>query len=274
MADTFCYLVDRTTGRLVEHHRATFSGAAQIARELWHASTRFERPGYRIVIDNRLEEARHHVRIDIADHGATPGITADFELLEDLAAYQPLIAVLPINDPRRPLYTHKNVCPVRGWLRVRDRRIDFDPDHDLVLIDVQKTYYPYRTFWKWAAFAGYTADGHCVGLNVVENLIKDDDVHNENGLWVDGRFSPWGAVRFFFDESDLSAPWIIETVAGIDHLVFTPVGERAGKINTGLVMSDYHQPYGTFSGVVTDANGVVYEIDEVVGVTEHHVARF
>ncbi|MDP8223139.1 MAG: DUF2804 domain-containing protein [Candidatus Lernaella stagnicola] len=274
LGTSFCYFVDRSTGTHVEHNRQTSSRKVRVAGELWNDTCLFEQPGYRIEILNRLDTGRHLVNIAVSAQGDLPEITAEFEMLADLTATEPLIVVLPIDGKNRPLYTHKAPCPVRGTMNLGGTLVEMTPENDFAMLDVQKTFYPYRTFWNWATCVGRNAEGRSLALNLVENIITDDERYNENCLWVDGKLTPWSAVRFQFNDKDLMAPWHIETTDGRCRLDFHPQGERQEKINFGIVLSDFHQPYGLFSGTVVDAQGTEHEIKDFYGVCERHLARF
>lgn len=273
LASSFCYVLDRKTGKRVEHHSDRPGCVGSVSQTLWHEDFALAHGGYEITIGNRLDEGRHRARVAIAEKRGTPAITADLEALVDLTKNQPLIVVLPISE-NRPLHTHKMLCPVQGSVTVGDREYTLDAKTDVVLIDVQKTYYPFDTQWMWATCGGYDADGHLLGLNLVQNMITDDEQFNENGLWADGRLSMWGAARFTVDKSNILGPWRVRTTDGRCDLTFTPQGERAGKINLGVIKSDYHQPYGVFNGTVVDDDGRSFELRDFFGVTELHIARF
>jgi len=275
LGNSFCYFVDRRQGRHFEHSRQTPGGRGlRVARELWDDDCFCQARNYAIHIENSLEAGRHRITVDIKKTRRLPAIKAEFELVEDLKQTQPLIVALPINRPNRPLYTHKAVCRVRGEMTLDATRVEFDEGRDLAMLDVQKTFYPYSTHWNWATCAGYDRSGRLLALNLVQNMIEDDEQHNENCLWANGALTPWSAARFTFDPAALLAPWHIETTDGKCRLTFTPQGERSEKINLGLIVSDFHQPFGLFSGTVVDADGVAYEIKDFYGVCEHHLARF
>jgi hypothetical protein len=273
MANSFCYVVDRETGEYVEHHREAFSRAAKLAQELWNDSCRFKKRGYSVEVDNRLEQGLHRAKIDIAGSPKKPGIRADLSILEDLEKIQPLIPVLPISE-NRPMYTHKAAVPVRGEIRLGERKIVLDESTDVALVDVQKSFYPYNTSWRWATCAGHDRTGRMIALNLVQNMIPNDDTNNENCLWVDGQLSTWKGARFSLDASRILDPWHIETTGGECKLDFLPQGERAGKMNFGFLKSDYHQPYGVFRGSVMDSGGTQHRVEDFFGVTELHHARF
>jgi len=273
LGNSWCWVADRGTGTFVEHARETAATAVRTARTLWDDGCSFRAGGYEARIDNRLSQGRHHVEVRIAARGGRPAIEAVLDLDADLARMQPLELVEPV-APERPLYTHKSASPVSGFLRVGDRRYELDPARDAALLDVQKTYYPYRTFWKWATFAGRAADGRLVGLNLCQNLIADDEAFNENVLWDGGRMTPLAAARFEFDPADTMKPWRMRTTDGKVDLVFTPTGRRVGHINAGILLSDYQLGYGTFAGTLVLDDGSRFEVPGFPGVVENHVARF
>jgi len=272
MAVSFFYVFDRHTRKIIEHKRTTLQrGAIQVPDQLWHGDGFFRQPGYRICMENRLRSGEHALTISITD---PPAVCGTFTVFENLQRCQPLIAVLPVNDYRRPLYTHKAACPVEGELRIGDQSYILDPTRDWVLIDVQKTFYPHNAFWKWVTFAGRDQDSTPVAVNLTQNMIRDDTTWNECCAWVDGRLVRLGAARFDYDPGALLAPWTVTTSCGRISLTFAPEGERADQINVaGLIRSDFHQPFGTYSGVIVDDAQQQHIVDGVFGVAEHHILR-
>jgi hypothetical protein len=122
LAISFCYVVNRRTGQLVEHKRAAFlRGAVHVPEQLRRGDGFFRQPGYRIDLQNHLDDSVHQVRVDIAASRRQPPIRAALVVREDTARFQPLIAVLPLNDHRRPMVTHQNACPVEGHLQVGEQ---------------------------------------------------------------------------------------------------------------------------------------------------------
>ena len=102
-------------------------------------------------------------------------------------------------------------------------------------------------------------------------MIRDDEHWNECCLWVNGQLNLLGAARFEFDPADTRQPWRIVTTDGRVNLIFTPETERAARIDAaGLVVSDFHQPLGTYHGTVVDEAGQVHAMDGVFGIAEYH----
>jgi hypothetical protein len=273
MGTSFFYAFNRKTGEFFEHERTSVGAPLGVARELMHGECYYRNLGYRMEFENRLDSGMHRLRAEIKGKGRKPAIDAEIFVLEDLVRFQPLVVVSPVG-PNRPLYTHKSACPVEGKVKLGDRLVVLDPDRDVALMDVQKTFYPYNTFWKWTTFGGRDADGRLIGMNACQNFIADDERYNENCTWVDGEITLASATRFAYDEDALLEPWKITASGGDMDLEFKPEGQRQGKINFGVLMSDFHQPFGTFSGTMAGPGGSTVEVDGPFGLCEHHLARF
>lgn len=274
-ATSFCYVYDRQTHQLIEHNRAALSrGARHVPEQIRHDDGYFRQPGYYIQLHNQLNEGVHHLGIEIRGQRHLPPIQAEFIVHEDLARFQPLIAVLPVNDYRRPMYTHKSACPVEGYLRVGDRSWVLSTGQNWALTDTQKAFYPYHTFWKWAAFAGMDQEGVPVAINLTHNMIRDDEEWNECCAWVNGRLNLLSAARFEYDPAAIQHPWHIFTNDSRVDLRFTPEGERADRVNiAGVVRSDVHELLGTYDGYFVDHQGQRHTIKDVFGLAEHHLMQ-
>lgn len=273
MAVSFFYVFNRKTGEFFEHSRTGVGNPVRVARELMHGECYYRHLGYRMEFDNRLDNGVHRITAEIRQSRGKPSIKADLRLLEDLDRFEPLVVVSPVGL-NRGLYTHKAACPAEGVVEIGGKKVVLDPVKHVGLMDVQKTHYPFDTFWKWSTFAGYDGDGRLIAMNVCQNFIEDDEQYNENCTWVDGKLTPMSAARFTYDENDLMAPWNVRTTGGELDVEFTPAGERVGKINLGLIMSDFHQPFGSFEGTMKGPDGETVRVDGQFGVCEHHLARF
>jgi hypothetical protein len=157
---------------------------------------------------------------------------------------------------------------------VGDRTYSFTEDEGIALIDVQKTFFPYRSYWNWATCGARDEEGRIIALNLSQGININEEEYNDGCLWVDGRMSILGPARFTLDEKAVLEPWHVETTNRSCLLDFDPEGERRGKVNALLVMSDFHQPYGTFRGTALDSDGRIHEIGDYFGVVEHHLARY
>ncbi len=272
-AVSFVYFYDRERNKRYEHSRQAQGGAARIARQLYSDYCAFSRRGYSMRYENRLEEGYHLLNFSAEERKGIPAMRGELKVLEDLYKLEPLVQVSPIK-PGRPFYTHKVAAPVEGWVKVGNEEFEVSKERDLALMDEQKTFYPYRSFWEWATSAGYDERGRMIAFNLCRNMIIEDSEHNENCIWVDGQITLLGAARFQFDPHDHLKPWEMKTLDQRVKLEFAPLGERAERINLGLALSDFHQPFGFYSGKLEDKDGQNYSIDKFFGVAESHITRY
>ncbi len=272
MGVSFVYHFDRERGTMSEHNRQGPGSRAVVAETTWRGECSFQSSGYDLRFHNRLEEGYHHVELDIAEKGGLPPVRGEFRMLEDISTYQPLVVVSPFS-PNRPLYTHKAVCPVEGRVTVGSEVIELDPSRDVCMLDEQKAFYPYRSFWKWLAFGGHAPDGTLLAANLCHNIIADDENYSENCYWVDGKISLTGAARFGYSEANILGPWFIKTTDGLVDMEFRPQGERKEKIRVGPIYSDFHQPFGLFRGRMGAGEDAV-EVKDLFGLCEQHITRY
>lgn len=271
MGASFFYVYDRTKNTRFEHSRHS-RGSVRVARQLYDDTCRFEVAGYRLRIENQLEQGFHRILVDIDRHRDCPAVKGEIIVYQDLDLIEPLVQVSPITRTR-PFYTHKVAAPAAGSLMVDSMEIVLERNGAIALIDEQKTYYPYFSFWKWATAAGYQDDGKIIAFNLCQNMIDDDEDFNENCFWVDGKIFYLKAARFEFGE--IMKPWKIKTTDGKLDLTFVPTGERADKVNVGgIFLSDFHQPFGLYNGRFIDDSGVVHLVKDFFGLAEHHVTRY
>jgi hypothetical protein len=272
MGVSFVYHYHRERGTRVEHSRQAPAGKARVAETTWKGECSFEARGYSIRFHNNLEEGYHHVEIDASPTPRLAGISGEFRMLEDLSSFQPLVVVSPFSN-NRPLYTHKAACPVEGKVVVGDEVIELEAGRDVCLLDEQKAFYPYRSFWRWMTFGGYSRQGSLIAANLCHNNIAEDEEYSENCYWIDGKIHLTGAARFGYSEAAICGPWFIKTTDGLVDVDFHPQGERAERIRVGPILSDFHQPFGLFRGRLGTGESAV-EVQDFFGLCEQHITRY
>lgn len=271
-AASFFYVYDRLRNKRFEHARQVRAGAVRIAKQMYDDFCRFESSDYRLSFENHLDRGFHRILPDIRKNHESPAIKGEIIVHEDLATVEPLVQVSPVT-PYRPFYTHKAAVPASGSIRIDSTEIPLDRSTCIALIDEQKTYYPYSSFWKWGTAAGWTPEGALMAFNLCQNMMADDEEFNENCFWKDGRISFLAAARFEF--ADALKSWRMKTTDDRLDLSFVPSGERHGRMNiAGLIRSDFHQPFGLYNGVFRDENGIGHPVCDFFGLAEHHVTRY
>ena len=273
MGVSFFYAYDRNENKRFEHSVQLPGGAARVAAHMYDDSCEFKKKGYRLYFENRLKDGYHKIIIEIDGKKDLPSVKGEIKIFEDLNTIEPLVQVSPVT-PYRPFYTHKVAAPAEGEIKLGDKEVKINRKQDIALIDEQKTYYPYVSFWKWATAAGYNEYGELLAFNLCQNMIVNDEDYNENCMWVDGKIHCLKAARFKFQEENVLQPWEVRTQDGYIDLSFKPSGQRAEKINAGFIVSDFHQPFGLYNGRFKDENNRIYPISNFFGLAEHHITRY
>ncbi|MCA9772259.1 MAG: DUF2804 domain-containing protein [Myxococcales bacterium] len=275
LVNSWFYVVDRAEGTYVEHALEAPPGCARLASTLWNDRCALHRPGWRMDFENQIGKGFHYVEASIDARKDRPAVGAKLTFYQDLTKVRPMVTVLPFGDSESlGHYTHKAPMPAEGTLRVGDREFKLDPAETIAISDIHKGYFPYVTWWRWATFAGRDAKGRIIAANLAQHRLSPQPRATENCLWVDGRLSLLGPAKFEFDAKELVAPWRIRTQDDRLDVTIRPQGKRSGYINAGIIMSDYHQPYGEYEGTVVDDEGTTHRVDGFYGVTEDHRARY
>jgi hypothetical protein len=273
MGVSFFYAYDRIANKRFEHSMQSTGGTSRVAGQVYDDYCEFRKKGYLLRFENRLNNGFHKIIIDIDGKKDLPAVKGEFKVFEDLNTIEPLVQVSPVTS-FRPFYTHKMAAPAEGEIMLGTKKIVINRKQDVALLDEQKTYYPYSSFWKWATAAGYNEHGELLAFNLCQNMITDDEDFNENCMWVDGKIHCLKSARFKFEKANIMRPWEVKTADGCIDLLFTPSGERAEKINAGFIVSDFHQPFGMYNGRFKDDNNRIYPLTNLFGLAEHHVTRY
>ncbi|MFC1474569.1 DUF2804 domain-containing protein [bacterium] len=273
VASSFIYVFDRKTGDFSEHSRIKMDKNFSIAESLLDGRCWFKDKKYSIDIRNNLNEGYHHISLDIGTSRKEPSMKAEFRMMQTPDYVRPLVVSLPVGE-NRGMYSHKVICPAEGSFSLGKREFKLDPARDVCILDEHKAFYPRHTYWKWATFGFVGDDGKIVGMNMTDNLIKDQENWNENAIWSGGEITLLGPAKFYFDMEDIMKPWKIRDTEGKVELVFSPQGAKVDKTNALILKMHYLQPFGLFNGFLTDAAGKKIEIADRFGITEYHDAYY
>ena len=77
-----------------------------------------------------------------------------------------------------------------------------------------------------------------------------------------------------FNRDDIDRPWTITSQDGRINLTFTPINQRSEKLNLWVLKSNFRQFIGHFSGSIQDNDGSIHQLENVLGLTEDHFARW
>ena len=180
-------------------------------------------------------------------------------------------------SPDRFQYTSKHQArPATGTLRIGDEQRVLG-GHDVPawgVLDVGRGRWPYRTRWNWGSGAGKATDGRVVGLQVGGKWTEGTDA-TENGVIVDGRVSKLGDELIWeYDWDRPLEPWRVRSPDGVLDVTLIPSYDRHDRIELGLLGTEVHQVFGTWSGTAPTPDGTSVEVDGLVGFAEESRSRW
>jgi hypothetical protein len=282
----FAYVVDRQTGHAREWSKMVpLARGVTIAANSTDGTSRLAARGFgEIVFANEGASGTRSLRIRLAGHGDRPGLEVDYTMREEAGAIEPVIAVGE-PAPGRWLYTHKAYgLPAGGTIVSGDWRETVEVGEALAGLDWNRGYRLTETYWNWAAAAGRDSRGRPIGFTFTSHLPVEGsglpapagghDTADDSAMWLDGRVVDLANLRFTYDPRDILMPWRIRDAHGLVDLEFQPLGERVEDLDLKLIVSRFHQPYGTFRGTLRNPAGDAFTIADVFGVTEQHFARW
>lgn len=204
--------------------------------------------------------------------------------------HESLNVVIPWSE-RRFQYTSKHQArPAHGTLEVGDDVVHFgssassvavDAEHEVHaaeeawgVLDVGRGRWPYRTRWNWGGGAGRSAEGAVVGIQIGAKWTEGTGF-TENGVIVDGVLEKIGAeLEWTYEWDQPLEPWHVRHPDGSFDLILSPVYDKHTKVEAGVMGTEVHQVFGTWTGHVTAADGTIHHLDAVQGFAEESRSRW
>ena len=164
-----------------------------------------------------------------------------------------------------------NCMRASGWVSVRGRRFEFEPETAFAVLDWGRGVWTYHNTWYWGSASG-ELDGVPFGWNIGYGF-GNTEAATENVLFYDGRIHKLSEVRFEIpmDEDgfeDFMKPWVFTSDDNRFYMNFTPVLDRSAFMSAGVVLSDQHQVFGHFTGRITLDDGTVLPVRDFFGFAE------
>ena len=251
--------------------------ALSVPSDLTNTQWGISRPGFHIQFENYLPRGLHRIHFDLAAQKGLLAAAGEFTLEDNFHRFRPMEVCLPLPNGGA-LYSHKNICPLNGSMKLGGQNIEFPAAQSYALSDIHKGYYPYRMTWHWATAGQVNADGQLNGFNLTNNQVSDQNKYNENCLWLNGSLYSLPPVKFHFDKNNIMQPWHItdaaEHAAPCVDLIFTPEVLRRVDIQALVIANRYRGPYGTFSGTIRPQNtDLCIQLNQFRGMCEDFYLR-
>jgi hypothetical protein len=142
------------------------------------------------------------------------------------------------------------------------------------VLDVGRGRWPYSTIWHWGGGAGRTDDGSVIGIQIGGKWTAGTGA-TENGIILDGRLTKLGRELDWTYEWDRPLePWTVTDPGGQLDLVLTPRHDKHSKTDIGVLRTETHQVFGTWSGSCTDDDGRRVTFDGIDGFAEESRSRW
>ncbi|SNX47682.1 hypothetical protein VTH8203_01297 [Vibrio thalassae] len=260
LGTSFCYLYDINSNQLIEESWLRPLGLGySLTASPWKGKAQFN---------------KGQVRFDIKDgQWRVRAKCKTFELdvlLDSTDAESPPLMVSSPTGYSGWTYTQKhNALKVRGEFLVGGEAQLME--NCLGGYDFSAGFMRRETSWRWASISG-ESQGVTIGLNLAAG-VNETGV-TENVLWIGGKRCLLAGVMFDFDRQTPDSSWRIYDDQGRVDLTFQPINARTEKLNLWVLKSNFRQFIGYFSGVVKDEDGHEYALQQVMGLTEDHFAKW
>lgn len=186
----------------------------------------------------------------------------------DLTLEQPpmdtMVIATPWKESRKAFYYNQKINCMRasGEAHFDGKTYVFDPETDFGTLDWGRGVWTYDNTWYWGSGNG-VVDGKPFGFNIGYGF-GDTSAASENILFYDGVGHKLDDVTFHIPKHSYLEPWKISSSDGRFEMDFTPVLDRAAKIDVKLITTDQHQVFGRMSGTAVLDDGTKLEIRDLL----------
>lgn len=238
----------------------------KIPNNILNSSNSYKSKGISIHIENKLEEEYIKITFQAKGKKELPDIKG--EIVGDFKNCDHMVVSVPFGK-NKGMYAHKSIIPMTGNLQLGKQQHQFQKEQSFFMCDDHKGFYPYVMKWDWLT-AAFVKEGRLYGLNLTKNQSIDNENHNENGIWIDGKLHRLPGIHFYRN----ATTWQIKDKNDRIQLSFQPIYPNVVKINLGpFGKSDYEGPFGLVSGSIKLDSGEVILFEEVAAFAEKQYIR-
>lgn len=195
------------------------------------------------------------------------GLDVDLELIQDEKMESMNIAT-SWKENRKAFYLNEkvNCMPVSGIIKRGYEKEIIDSKTTLATLDWGRGRWTYNNTWYWSSLSTIINDIP-VGFNLGYGF-SDRSVESENVIFYNNKIHKLDKVIFDIPLNYLERDWKISDNSNRLDLTFTPLVDRKGIFNYGIIKSDQHQVFGEFNGKLVLDDKAILILDKQLGFAE------
>ena len=184
----------------------------------------------------------------------------------DITLEQPpmdtMVIATPWKEKKTAFYYNQKINCMRasGKATFDGKDYVFDPETDFGTLDWGRGVWTYDNTWYWGS-GNMDIDGHAFGFNIGYGF-GDTTAASENMLFYDGKCHKLDDVTFNIPKSGYMDKWTFTSSDGRFEMEFTPILDRAAKIDVKVIITDQHQVFGRMNGKAILDDGTVIEVKD------------
>lgn len=186
----------------------------------------------------------------------------------DLTLTQPdgdtMVIATPWKEDKHAFYYNQKINCMRasGTCTYGSETYTFNSDTDFATLDWGRGVWTYDNTWNWGSGNGII-NGKDFGFNIGYGF-GDTTAASENIIFYDGVGHKLDDVTFNIPEDSYTKPWTITSSDKRFEMTFTPIIDRAAKIDVKLIVTDQHQVFGKMNGIAVLDDGTKLEVKDLV----------
>ncbi len=186
----------------------------------------------------------------------------------DLTLIQPetdtMVIATPWKEDKHAFYYNQkiNCMKASGTCTLDGETYTFNPETDFATLDWGRGVWTYDNTWNWGSGNGII-NGKSFGFNIGYGF-GDTSAASENIIFYDGLGHKLDDVTFNIPEDSYTKPWTITSSDKRFEMEFTPIIDRAAKIDVKLIVTDQHQVFGKMNGTAVLDDGTKLEVKDLV----------
>ncbi len=178
-----------------------------------------------------------------------------------------MVIATPFNKDKSFYYNQKiNCMRASGYAKLGDKEYAFDPETSFATLDWGRGVWTYDNTWYWSSANGLH-EGKRFGFNLGYGF-GNTSAASENMLFYDGKAHKLNGVTFNIPTDSYVKPWTFTSDDGRLELDFLPVIDRQNYTSVGVILTDQHQVFGSFSGKAVLDDDTALTLKDIPGFAE------